>query len=242
MTHRASDPRTPDAVAPGASSAVRNIRLIGQRNNRIRVLVADDHPVYREGIVRALKDSGSIDVVAELADGREALGEIKALAPDVALLDYKLPSLDGLEILHAVTRDRLPTRVLLLSAHSDSNIVYQALQSGAAGYMPKECERQAIVDGVLAVARGDSVLPSELATGLVAEIRMRSSSDAPALTPRESEILRMIADGKSFPEIASDLFLGVTTVKTHVQHVYEKLGVSDRAAAVAQAMRKRLIE
>ena len=108
--------------------------------------------------------------------------------------------------------------------------------------MPKESERQTIVDGVLAVARGASVLPSELATGLVAEIRMRSSSDAPALTPRESEILRMIADGKSFPDIAATLFLGVTTVKTHVQHVYEKLGVSDRAAAVAEAMRKRLIE
>jgi two-component system nitrate/nitrite response regulator NarL len=242
MTRRTHDLRTPDAVALDPSSAARSIRLIGQRSNRIRVLVADDHPVYREGIVRALRDSATIDVVAELADGREALDEIKALAPDVALLDYKLPGLDGLEIMHAVTRDRLPTRVLLLSAHSDSNIVYQALQKGAAGYMPKESERQAIVDGVLAVARGDSVLPAELATGLVAEIRMRSSSDAPALTPRESQILRMIADGKSFPEIASALFLGVTTVKTHVQHVYEKLGVSDRAAAVAEAMRKRLIE
>jgi two-component system, NarL family, nitrate/nitrite response regulator NarL len=206
------------------------------------VLVADDHPVYREGVVRALKDSGAIEVVAELADGREALDQINALAPDVALLDYKLPGLDGLEILHAVTRDGIPTRVLLLSAHSDSNIVYQALQTGAAGYMPKESQRQAIVDGVLAVARGDSVLPPEIAVGLVAEIRMRSNTDAPALTPREREILRMIADGKSFPDIAAALFLGVTTVKTHVQHLYEKLGVSDRAAAVAEAMRKHLIE
>jgi two-component system, NarL family, nitrate/nitrite response regulator NarL len=108
--------------------------------------------------------------------------------------------------------------------------------------MPKESQRQAIVDAVHAVARGDSVLPPEIAVGLVTEIRMRSSTDAPALTPREREILRMIADGKSFPEIAGALYLGVTTVKTHVQHVYEKLGVSDRAAAVAEAMRRRLIE
>ena len=220
----------------------RSIRLIGQRGDRIRVLVADDHPVYREGVVRALRDSGAIEVVAELADGREALEQINALAPDVALLDYKLPGLDGLEILHAVTRDGLATRVLILSAHSDSNIVYQALQTGASGYMPKESQRQAIVDGVMAVARGDSVLPPEIAMGLVTEIRMRSSTDAPVLTPREREILRLIADGKSFPDIAAALFLGVTTVKTHVQHVYEKLGVSDRAAAVAEAMRKRLIE
>jgi two-component system nitrate/nitrite response regulator NarL len=228
--------------AANRSQTARSIRVIGQRGDRIRVLVADDHPVYREGVVRALKESGGIEVVAELADGREALEQINALAPDVALLDYKLPGLDGLEILHAVTRDGIPTRVLILSAHSDSNIVYQALQTGAAGYMPKESQRQAIVDAVLAVARGDSVLPPEIAVGLVTEIRMRSSSDAPALTPREREILRLIADGKSFPEIAALLFLGVTTVKTHVQHVYEKLGVSDRAAAVAEAMRRRLIE
>jgi two-component system nitrate/nitrite response regulator NarL len=206
------------------------------------VLVADDHPVYREGVVRALRDSGAIEVVAELADGREALERITALLPDVALLDYKLPGLDGLEILHAVTRDGMATRVLLLSAHSDSTIVYQALQTGAAGYMPKESQRQAIVDGVLAVARGESVLPPEIAVGLVTEIRMRSTSDGPVLTPREREILRLVADGNSFPEIAAVLFLGVTTVKTHVQHVYEKLGVSDRAAAVAEAMRRRLIE
>jgi two-component system nitrate/nitrite response regulator NarL len=242
MTRASHNPHGLDTAIPDPQTSARSIRLIGQRGNRIRVLVADDHPIYREGIVRALKDSGSIEVVAELADGREALEQIKALLPDVALLDYKLPRLDGLEVLHAVTRDGLPARVMILSAHSDSNLVYQALQTGAAGYMPKESDRQAIVDGVLAVARGDSVLPTELATGLVAEIRLRSSSDAPALTPRESEILRMIADGKSFPEIASALFLGVTTVKTHVQHVYEKLGVSDRAAAVAEAMRKRLIE
>ena len=232
-------PSPPTTASPVSA---RSIRVIGKRGERIRVLVADDHPVYREGVVRALRDSGAIEVVAELSDGREALEQIGALGPDVALLDYKLPGLDGLEILHAVTRDRLPTRVLILSAHSDSNIVYQALQTGAAGYMPKESQRQAIVDAVLTVARGGSVLPPEVAVGLVGEIRMRSSTDAPALTPREREILRLIADGKSFPEIAAELFLGVTTVKTHVQHVYEKLGVSDRAAAVAEAMRKRLIE
>jgi len=210
--------------------------------SRVRVLVADDHPLYREGVVRALLSSGQIEVVAEAADGRAALAEIRAQHPDVALVDYKLPELDGVALAHAVTRDGLATRVLMLSAFTDSGLVYKALQTGAAGYLPKEARREDIVDSVLACARGETVVPPELTTGLVSEIRMRAVNDAPALTDREREILHHIAEGKSLPEIAKELFLGVTTVKTHVQHIYEKLGVSDRAAAVAEAMRRRLIE
>jgi two-component system nitrate/nitrite response regulator NarL len=209
---------------------------------KVSVVVADDHPLYREGVVRALSASGQVDILAEAGGGREALAAIQEHEPDVALLDYKLPDLDGVAIVHAVVRDGLSTRVLLLSAFTDSGLVYEALQTGAAGYLPKEARREQIVDAVLACARGDTVVPPELTTGLVSEIRIRAVDDAPALTAREREILRMIASGKSLPEIARELFLGVTTVKTHVQHVYEKLGVSDRAAAVAEAMRRRLIE
>ncbi len=145
-------------------------------------------------------------------------------------------------VTHAVQRDRLPTRVLLVSAFTDSGVVYKALESGAAGFLPKEARRDQIVDAVLACARGENVIPAEIASGLVAEIRMRRSTDAPVLTDRERQILTLIADGKSLPAIARELFLGVTTVKTHVQHLYEKLGVSDRAAAVAVAMRRGLLE
>jgi two-component system, NarL family, nitrate/nitrite response regulator NarL len=217
------------------------MRLVSA-TKRVRVVVADDHPLYREGVVRALSASGVIDVVAQVGDGREALTAIQQEEPDVALLDYKLPSLDGVAIAHAVTRDRRSTRVLLLSAFTESGLVYEALQTGAAGYLPKEARREQIVDSVLACARGETVVPPELAGGLVSEIRMRAAHDAPALTDRELEILRLIAAGKSLPTIAEELVLGVTTVKTHVQHVYDKLGVSDRAAAVAEAMRRRLIE
>jgi two-component system nitrate/nitrite response regulator NarL len=209
---------------------------------RVRVLVADDHPLYRDGVVRALAGSGQVEIVAEVGDGRDALTEIQEKQPDVALLDYKLPSLDGVTIAHAVTRDGLSTKVLLLSAFTESGLVYEALQTGAAGYLAKEARREQIVDSVLACARGETVVPSELAAGLVSEIRLRAAHDGPALTDREREILRLIAEGKSLPEIAKQLYLGVTTVKTHVQHLYDKLGVSDRAAAVAEAMRRRLIE
>lgn len=211
-------------------------------STRVRVVVADDHPLYREGVVRALSSSGQAEVVAEAEDGHAALAAIEEHRPDVALLDYKLPGLDGLAITHAVVRDRLPTRVLLISAFTESGVVYKALEAGAAGFVPKEARREQIVDAVLACARGDNVLTPEVASRLVSEIRLRATRDAPVLTERESQILKLIASGKSLPDIAHELYLGVTTVKTHVQHLYEKLGVSDRAAAVAEAMRKGLIE
>jgi two-component system nitrate/nitrite response regulator NarL len=221
---------------------VRRIHYIPQEDHHVRVVVADDHPVFREGVVRVLQASPFVEVVAEVEDGRRALEETARQRPDVALLDYKLPELDGIAVIHAIRRDGLPTQALLLSAHNESGIVYEALQAGAAGYLPKEASREQILDAVLAVARGEAVLPAEVAAGLVGEIRLRAPLVGPALTDREREILRLIADGKSFPEIAGSLYLGVTTVKTHVQHIYEKLGVSDRAAAVAEAFRKGLIE
>jgi two-component system nitrate/nitrite response regulator NarL len=209
---------------------------------RVRVVVADDHPLYRDGVVRALAASGRVEVVAEAENGRTALEEIQKHLPDVALLDYRLPELDGVEVTHAIIRDGLPTRVLLVSAFTDSGLVYNALQVGVSGYLAKDARREQIVDAVLACARGETVLPPELASGLASEIRLRATNDAPVLTEREAQILRLIADGKSLPTIAQELFLGVTTVKTHAQHLYAKLEVSDRAAAVAEAMRRGLIE
>ncbi len=211
-------------------------------DKKVRVIVADDHPLYREGVVRALLATGQIEVVAEAADGREALRHVEELEPDVAVLDYKLPELDGLQVTHAIVRDGLPTRVLMLSAFTESGIVYRALETGVAGYLPKEARREQIADAVLGCARGDHVVPPEIAAGLVSEIRLRATNDAPVLTDRERQVLKSISEGKSLPQIASELYLGVTTVKTHVQHLYEKLGVSDRAAAVAEAMRRGLIE
>ncbi len=237
------------SLRPGGVSATgrgrqpaHRIRYISERDQHVRVIVADDHPVFREGVVRALQGSAFVEVVAEAEDGRGALEETARLQPDVVLLDYMLPGMNGIAVTHAVRRDGIPSRVLILSAHNESSVVYEALQAGAAGFLPKESSREQILDGVLAVARGESVLPAEIAAALVGEIRLRAPSAGPVLTEREREILRLMADGKSFPEIAATLYLGVTTVKTHAQHVYEKLGVSDRAAAVAEAIRKRLIE
>jgi two-component system, NarL family, nitrate/nitrite response regulator NarL len=210
--------------------------------DKVRVVVGDDHPMFRDGVVRALAMSGEVDVVAEAEDGSTALKLIKTHEPDVALLDYRMPGMDGAEVAAAVRRDELATRVLLLSAHDESAIVYHALAEGAAGFLPKESSRTEIVNAVLNCAKGRDVISPGLAAGLAGEIRRRAEPTGPSLSSREREVLRLIADGMTIPAIAAKLFLAPSTVKTHVQRLYEKLGVGDRAAAVAEAMRRKLLE
>jgi two-component system nitrate/nitrite response regulator NarL len=209
---------------------------------RIKVVVADDHPVTRQGVVRALNSSGRVDVVAEVADGRAALKAIRELRPAVALLDYKMPELNGLDVVHAVARDGLPTRVVLLSAFDDSSVVYKALAEGAKGYLTKESDSDEIVTAVLKCAAGEGYLPTHLSGALAGELQQRAKGESALLTAREREVVRMIADGLSVPQIAARLHLAPSTVKSHVQNLYEKLQVSDRGAAVAEAMRRRLVE
>lgn len=193
-------------------------------------------------MARGLRQSGYLDVIGEAGTGREGLELIRSTLPDVAVLDYQLPELDGLEVVHALVRDGLPTRTLILSALTDSAIVFRALQEGVNGYLSKDARRAEIVDAVLKVARGGTVVPAELAAGLADQIRLRAQSDTPALSERERQVLQGFARGMSIPAIAAELFLGASTVKTHTQHLYEKLGVSDRAAAVAEGMRRGLLE
>ena len=209
---------------------------------KVRVVVGEDHPLFRDGLVRALRSSGAVDVVAEADDGVAALALIRTHRPHVALLDYRMPGMDGATVAAAVRRDDLPTRVLLLSAHDESAIVFHALAEGAAGFLPKESTKTEIVNGVLDCAKGRDVVSPSLAAGLAGEIRRRGEAQAPVLTPREREVLNFIAQGLSIPAIAAELYLAPSTVKTHVQRLYEKLGVGDRAAAVAAAMRRGLIE
>jgi two-component system nitrate/nitrite response regulator NarL len=208
----------------------------------VRVVVVDDHPFFRDGLTRGLVNSGRVDVVGEAENGREALELITELRPDVAVVDYQMPDLTGLQVLSAIVRDGLPTRVLMLSAVVESSIVYSSVEAGAAGYLSKDARRQEIVEAVLAVSRGRTVVPPELAAGLVSQIRMRAEPNRPILSPRELEVLRGFARGLSVPELGKELFLGTSTVKTHAQRLYQKLGVSDRAAAVAEGMRQGLVE
>jgi two-component system, NarL family, nitrate/nitrite response regulator NarL len=199
---------------------------------RVRVYVADDHPVFRDGVVFALKRRPEFDVVGAGEDGREALAAIRELAPDVALLDVNMPGLDGHAVLNAVQRDGLPTRVVMLSATVLPPEERAALAAGALAYLSKEATRDAICDAVAAAARGDRLQHD------VAE----PEPSRPLLSPRELEVLRLTAGGQSAPAIGRQLHLSPETIKTHLKNVYEKLGVSDRAAAVAEGMRRGLVE
>lgn len=208
----------------------------------MRVLVADDHPLFRDALVETIRRCAELDLVGTVSSGRDALTAIQGEPPDVAVLDMRMPGLDGMAVVDAVTRDELPTRVLLLSAFLDGALAYRALGAGAAGYLSKDATGERICDAIVAVARGETVLDPEVQAGVAHEIRMRAEDDRPALTAREREILRLTADGRSAPQIAAELYLSPTTVRTHLQHLYDKLGVSDRAAAVAEAMRQHLLE
>jgi two-component system, NarL family, nitrate/nitrite response regulator NarL len=214
-----------------------------RRLERIRVVVADDHPIYREGMVRAIRERPDLESVGEASCGREALAEIGRLKPDIALLDIQMPDLDGLEVLGAVRRDGLPTKILLLSAHLGHELAYKAVAAGARGYLSKEAARQEICDGIVTIARGGTAFAPEVQAGLAMELHERERAEpGPVLTAREREVLRLVAEGRSAPEIGERIHLSPATVKSHLQSIYEKLGVAERAAAVAEAMRRRLLE
>jgi two-component system nitrate/nitrite response regulator NarL len=208
---------------------------------RVSVYVAEDHPIYLDGLVRALGQRPELEVVGSARDGRTALDEIRALAPDVAILDENMPGLLGSDILAAIGRDGLPTRVVMLSASLDGAVVFRAVANGVRAYLTKDADRAVICDTVAAVARGQTILAAEIQAGLADQVRMRERDDRPALSPREHEILERTAGGASAPEIAGELQISTATVKTHLRHLYEKLGVSERAAAVAEAMRRGLL-
>jgi two-component system, NarL family, nitrate/nitrite response regulator NarL len=216
---------------------------MGTDSGRVRVIVADDHPLYREGIVRAVKEREDLELVGEAGDGQEALDMIKELEPDVAVLDIRMPKLEGTQVLEALRRDGAPTAVLFLSAFMESELAYRTVADGARGYLSKESSRQEICDAIATIADGGVALAPEAQVGLAREIQFREAEESrPALTPREAEVLGYISQGLSAVEIGERIGLSPTTVKTHLHGLYEKLGVSDRAAAVAEAMRRRLIE
>jgi two-component system nitrate/nitrite response regulator NarL len=206
------------------------------------VLVAEDHPLYRQGLAEAIHLRTELELVCETGEGLAALEQIRELGPQVAVLDIKMPRLDGLGVLNAVKREGLDTRVLFLSAFTEGELVHRALTQGAAGFLSKETTGATICEAVSKAARGEIVLGPEMQSALAGELRLRASSDGPRLSEREAEILRLLAEGLSSGEIADELGVSVTTVKSHLRNLYEKLEVSDRAAAVARAMRNGLLE
>jgi two-component system nitrate/nitrite response regulator NarL len=192
-------------------------------------------------MARAVRERSTLELVGSAANGLDALADIRRLVPDVAVIDVRMGGLGGPQILAAAQREELSTRIILLSAYVDDDLIYESLAAGAVGYLSKEVDRDTILDGVIEAAHGGAVLSSEVQIGVLREIRRRETLARPSLSPREVEILLLAAEGNTTPEIAAQLHLSPATVKTHLQKVYDKLGVTDRTSAVAAALRRGLL-
>ena len=201
----------------------------------IRVVVADDHPIVRQGVVALLQDEPDIEVIADVADGRAALSAVLAEEPDVVLMDLRMPTMDGVEATRAVRERRPDVAVLVVTTYDTDEAIVRAVEAGAAGYMLKDSPTEDLVDAVRRAAAGETVL----APPITKRLNERTRNVSPdALTSREIDVLREVANGNTNAEIAERLYISEATVKTHLIHIYDKLGVSDRAAAVARAYEK----
>jgi DNA-binding NarL/FixJ family response regulator len=211
---------------------------------KLRVVIADDQPMMRAGFKAVLEATGDIEVVAEAGNGEEAVQAAGALAPDVVLMDIRMPEMDGIEATRRLPRQR----VLILTTFGLDQYIIEALRAGASGFLLKDAPTQEVVAAVRAVAAGDAVLSAAVTRQLLDQVARRlpapvsrQPADRDLLTEREHEVLRMLANGLSNAEIAAALVVSEATVKSHVSHLLTKLGLRDRVQAVIYAYETRLI-
>jgi len=203
----------------------------------IRILVSDDHPIVRGGIVALIEATEDMTVVGEAATGLDTVERALAEKPDIVLMDLRMPGIDGDEATARILAAEPGIRILVLTTYESDASILTAIEAGASGYLLKAAPQGEILEGIRSVARGEVALAPSIAALLVD----RMKKPAVALTPRESEILALVAQGHSNPSIAALLFVGEATVKTHLLHAFEKLEVSDRTRAVTKAMELGLL-
>ena len=204
----------------------------------ITILVVDDHPVVRSGLVALLAVEPDLVVVGEAGEGAEALSCVATLSPDVVLMDLRMPGMDGADATARIVNDHPGTRVLVLTTFDTDDDILRAVEAGASGYLLKDTPREELVAAIRAASRGETVLAPPVAARLMG--RMRSGSPE-QLTPREVEVLAAVGRGLSNGEIGRELFIGEATVKTHLLRVFQKLGVDDRTRAVTVAMERGIL-
>jgi DNA-binding NarL/FixJ family response regulator len=211
----------------------------------VRVLLADDHRMLREGLRRTLEDNGLV-VVGEADDGAEAVRLALDTEPDVVVMDVTMPNVDGVEATRQLRAQRPDARIVMLTMHSDQDIVANAIRAGASGYLTKDCSSDELVGAVRAVAGGETVLSPGLAGAMLQEVQKLGRAAQPAadplITKREEEVLQLIADGLSTQEVAESLYISLKTVKNHLASIYQKLDSRDRTQAVVRAVRMGIIQ
>jgi len=204
----------------------------------IGVLIVDDHPVVRDGLRGMLAADPGFTVVGEAATGAEAVTVAAAVRPDVVLMDLRMPVMDGVSAIAALRDKGVEARVLVLTTYDTDRDVVPAIEAGATGYLLKDAPREELFRAIRAAFRGEAVLSPSVATRLMGQLRTPAQEP---LSQRELEVLRLIAQGTTNREAAAQLFISEATVKTHLLHIYAKLGVKDRAAAVAEAFSRGLL-
>ncbi len=204
----------------------------------IRLMIVDDHPVVRDGLTGMFAGEDGFEVVAEAANGADAVRRAGALAPDVILMDLRMPELDGVSAITELTRRGVPSRVLVLTTYDSDSDVLPAIEAGATGYLLKDAPRSELLRAVRAAAAGQSVLSPSVASRLLTQVRTPAEG---SLSERELEILTLVAGGATNRDAARALMISEATVKTHLLHIYAKLSVSDRAAAVAEGFNRGLL-
>jgi len=204
----------------------------------IRLLIVDDHPVVRDGLRGMFAGDPDFEVVAEAANGTEALARARAFHPDVVLMDLRMPEMDGVSAIRAMSEGGVVARVLVLTTYDTDGDVLAAIEAGATGYLLKDAPRQELLRAVRAAARGEGVLSPAVTSRLLDQVRQPPRD---SVSDRELEVLQLVARGFNNREAAAHLFISEATVKTHLLHIYTKLGVNDRAAAVAEAFERGLL-
>lgn len=204
----------------------------------IRILIVDDHPIVRNGLRGAFADVPDIEVTGEAANGRQALAEVARRPVDVVLMDLRMPELDGRQTITELARVAPQVRVLVLTTFDSESDVLPAIEAGATGYLLKDAPPEDLIRAVRAAHRGESVLAPSVADHLIGHVRRSTGA---ALSNRELEVLKLIADGASNKQAAKRLFISEASIKTHLQHIYDKLEVRDRAAAVGEGYRRGLL-
>lgn len=206
--------------------------------DKIRILITDDHPVVREGLSGMLAGQSDFEVIGLAADGDTAVKMHGSLAPDVTLMDLRMPGQDGVGAIKAINAQQPSSRIIVLTTYDSDADILRAIEAGATGYLLKDAPREELFRAIRAAARGDSVLAPAVAARLMTRMRAPAEEN---LSAREIEVLHLVAKGASNKEIGKSLHISTATVKTHLIHIYGKLGVDDRTAAVTTALEKGII-